>query len=72
MINLPRSFGERNLSRLGQMFEQVEIHRRGLGAIKVDMASYSSSVVALLMNKIPEAIRLNMIRFNEKDQLECK
>ena len=52
------------------MLDPVDMHRRGLEVIKVDLSTYSSFVVPLLMDKLPVSIRLNMIQFNEKDQLE--
>ena len=70
LINLPPVFGERNVSRLRQLLDQIEIHHRGLQTLGVDPATYSHFVVPFLMDKIPEQIRLSMIRFNPKDQLE--
>ena len=70
LINLPPVFGERNVSRLRQLLDQIEIHHRGLQTLGVDPATYSHFVVPFLIDKIPEPIRLSMIRFNPKDQLE--
>ena len=63
-------FGERNVNRLRQLLDQIEIHHRGLQTLGIDPATYSHFVVPFLMEKIPKFIRLSMIRFNPKDQLE--
>ena len=70
MINLPAVFSEKNVIRLRTLQDQIEIHYRGLEAIGVDRSSYSSIVVPILMEKVPEAIRYNMVRFEEKSHLE--
>ena len=63
MINLPSVFSEKNVTRLRSLHDTVEMHYRGLEALGVDKESYSSVVVPALMEKIPEVIRHNMIRF---------
>ena len=70
MINLPAVFNEKNVTRLRTLQDQIEIHYRGLEAIGVDRNSYSSIVVPILMEKVPEAIRYNMVRFEDKSHLE--
>ena len=70
MINLPAVFNEKNVTRLRTLQDQIEIHYRGLDAIGVDKNSYSSIVVPILMEKVPEAIRYNMVRFEDKSHLE--
>ena len=52
------------------MLDQTEAHYRGLEALQVDMATYSKFVVPLLMEKILEQMRINMIRFSTSDHLE--
>ena len=59
VINLPTVFNERNVTRLRTSQDQIEIHYRGLEVIGVDSNSYSSIVVLILMEKVPEAIRYN-------------
>lgn len=49
-----------------QMLYQVEVHRRGLEAMRCDMVPYSSFAIE------GRSIRLDMILFNEKEQLEWK
>ena len=45
--------------------DQIEAHYRGLEALGVDRQSYSSIVVPLLMAKLPDSVRMNMIRFGD-------
>ena len=63
MLNLAPVFNERNVSRLRHFLDDIETHFRGLEALGVDKDSYSSIVVPVLMDKLPEPIRINMIRF---------
>ena len=70
MINLPAVLNEKNVTRLRTLQDQIEIHYRGLEAIGVDKNSYSSIVAPILMEKVPEAIRYNMVRFEDKSHLE--
>ena len=41
----------------------------GLEALGVDQITYSTIVVPMLMEKIPEGVRFNMIRSTEKKQI---
>ena len=70
LISVSPVYSERNVARLRGMHDEIEIHLRGLEALGVDMATYSGFVVPVLMDKIPETMRLNMIRFHEKDQMD--
>ena len=70
LMNLPPVFNDRNVTWLRKLLDQIEAHYRGLEALKVDMATYSNFVVPLLMEKIPEQMRINMIRFSSRDHLE--
>ncbi|XP_065053577.1 uncharacterized protein LOC135682559 isoform X2 [Rhopilema esculentum] len=63
IMNLPPVFNERNIVRLRHLYDDIETHFRGLEALGADKDSYSSVVVPVVMEKIPEAIRINMIRF---------
>ena len=63
LMNLAPVFNERNIGRLCHLLDDIETHFRGLEALKVDKESYSCIVVPVLMDKIPEQIRMNMIRF---------
>ena len=70
LISTPPVYNERNVTRLRGMHDEIETHLRGLEALGVDMATYSGFVVPVLMDRVPETIRLNMIRFHSKDQME--
>eukprot|EP00794_Sanderia_malayensis_P019296 gene19296-biopygen16176 len=70
LINLPPVYNEKNVQRLRALHDQIETHFRGLQTISVKETTYSSIVVPVLMEKVPENIRISMIRFNEKDQMD--
>ena len=70
LINLTPVYNEKNISRLRTLHDQIEAHFRGLEAQGVEMSTYSSIVVPVLMEKIPEVVRFNMIRATEKNQLK--
>ena len=44
------------------MYDIVETHHRGLKALGVDEATYSTIVVPSILEKIPEGIRLSITR----------
>ena len=62
LVNAPIVFSEKNTARLRELYDVIETHYRGLEALGVDRTSYSAIVVPTLMDKIPDAVRLNMIR----------
>eukprot|EP00112_Aurelia_sp_Birch-Aquarium-sp1_P002793 Seg1309.3 transcript_id=Seg1309.3/GoldUCD/mRNA.D3Y31 product="hypothetical protein" protein_id=Seg1309.3/GoldUCD/D3Y31 len=61
MANLSPVFNEKSIGRLRNFHDQIEAHYRGLEALGVDKQSYSSIVVPLLMPKLPDSVRMNMI-----------
>ena len=63
LMNLNPVFNDRNIGRLRHLLDDIETHFRGLEALGVDKETYSSIVVPVLMDKLPENIRINMIRF---------
>ena len=63
MMSLNPMFNERNVGRLRHLLNDIESHYRGIKALGVDKETYSSIVVPVLMDKRPESIRINMIRF---------
>ena len=65
LINLPAVFSEKNANRLRNLHDQIETKFRAMEAQEIDKESYSSVVVPVLMSKIPESIRNNMIRFGD-------
>ena len=64
LINLAPVFSEKNVQRLRSFHDETETHFRAMEAQGVEKLSYSSVVVPMLMAKIPESLRNNMIRFN--------
>ena len=56
--------------RLRNFYDDVETHFRGLQALGVDQETYSSIVVPVLMDKLPDSVRINMIRFGDSNHLE--
>ena len=63
IMNLPPVFNERNTARLRHIYYDIEAHFRSLEALGADKDSYSSVVVPVVMEKIPEPMRISMIRF---------
>ena len=63
LINLAPVFSESSVERLRHLRDQIETHFRSLEAQGVEKESYSSVVVPVLMEKIPQSLRNNMIRF---------
>ena len=61
---------ERSQVRLRKFYDDVKTHFLGLEALDVDQDTYSSIVVPVLMDKLPESIRPNTIRFGEGNHLE--
>ena len=65
IIKAPTIFNEKCVGRIRELLDLVENHRRGLQALKVDEASYSSILVPVVMDKVPGPVRLSMIRGSE-------
>ena len=63
LLNLLPVFNEKNTPRIRQLYDDIETNFPGLEALGVDYDSYSSIVVPVLLEKIPEAVQLNMFRF---------
>ena len=61
---------EKYVGKLRALHDKVETHHRGLEALHVEEESYATIVVPVLLEKIPQAVRLNMVRASSKDQLE--
>ena len=70
LLNLAPVFNEKNVPRLRSFHDQIETHFRGLEALGVDKITYSSIIVPVLMEKLPEIIRLGMVRDAGKTHLE--
>ena len=65
LINLPVVHSEKNVSRLRNLHDQIETKFRALEAQGIEKQSHSSVVVPVLMAKILEGLRNNMIRFGK-------
>ena len=63
-------YDERRVDRMRSLHDSVETHFRGLEALHVNEETYASIVVPVLLEKIPQAVRLNMVRASSKDHLE--
>ena len=63
ITSLPPVFNERNTARLRHLYDDIEAHFPSQEALGADKDSYSSVVVPVVMEKIPEPIRISMIRF---------
>ena len=65
LLSLAPVFKETSMERLYNLQDQIETHFRALKAQCVYKESYSTVVVPVLMYKIPQSIRHNMIRFGK-------
>eukprot|EP00795_Rhopilema_esculentum_P008904 gene8904-biopygen10482 len=68
LLNLDAVFNEKHVKKMRELYDTIETHHRGLKALEVDEISYSNIVVPVLMDKVPEAVRLNMIRGSKNHQ----
>eukprot|EP00795_Rhopilema_esculentum_P008170 gene8170-biopygen9285 len=68
LLNLDAVFNEKHVKKMRELYDTIETHHRGLKALGVDETSYSNIVVPVLMDKVPEAVRLNMIRGSKNHQ----
>ena len=62
LLSVQAVYRERETARLRALYDKIECHYRGLIALKVDEATYSSIVVPTLLEKLPESVRLTMTR----------
>ena len=65
LLQLPPVFSDRDIPRPRKLLDDCEAHFRGLQALGVDKNTYSSVVVAALMQKLPENFRLMITRGEE-------
>ena len=63
LINLSPVFSEKSVNRIRNLHDQIETRFRAMEAQDINKESYSSVVVPILLSKIPETLRNNMIRF---------
>ena len=65
LLQLPPVFSDRDIPTPRKLFDDCEAHFRGLQALGVDKNTYSSVVVAALMQKLPENFCLMITRGEE-------
>ena len=65
LLNLTPVYNERNVVRLRALHDRIESHFQSLDALRIAEECYSSIVVPVLMEKIPESLRYNMIRCSD-------
>ena len=65
MLNLSPVYNKRSIARLRTLHDQIESHFRSLDVLGIAQQCYSVIVVPVLMEKIPESLRYNMIRFSD-------
>ena len=70
MLNAAGVFNERNVAKMKSLHDKVETHLRGLESMGTDQDTFASIVVPVLLEKIPQSVRLNMVRGAEKSHLE--
>ena len=70
MLNAAGVFNERNVTKMKSLHDKVETHLRGLESMGIDQDTFASIVVPVLFEKIPQSVRLNMVRSAEQSHLE--
>ena len=69
LMNVTPVFSERHINRSRALHDEIETHFRGLEALGVDQKTYSSIIVPSLMEKIPDNVRISMIRAGKRNHL---
>ena len=72
LLTLAPVFNQKHVPRLRSFHDQIETHFHRLEALGVDKITYSSIIVPVLMEKLPEIIRLGMVRDAGKTHCEWK
>ena len=67
LLHLSSVFNDKNVARLRHLHDEIETHYCGLEAQGVNG---STTVVSVLMEKVPEIVRLSMIRSSNKNHLK--
>ena len=62
LLSLPAVYSERDPARLRAFYDAIETHHRGLQALNVEQDKYATIVVPSLMDKLPETVRLSLLR----------
>ena len=70
MLNATGVFNERNVAKMKSLHDEVDTHLRGLESMGTDQDTFDTIVVPVLLENIPQSVRLNMVRGAEKIPLE--
>jgi len=62
LINMAPVYSNHDLRGMRQFYDLVEVHVRGLKALGVPSESYDSLLSSVLMNKVPQEVRLIISR----------
>ena len=62
LLNVSPVAQDKDTSGLRKLYDTVEIHHRGLEALKVDANTYEGIVVPAVISKLPEGVRLQITR----------
>ena len=68
IANAPPVYSEHDVGRLRELHDLVETHYRGLQALGVNERDYSTIIVPVVLEKIPNNFRLYMIRGEENHE----
>ena len=64
LLNVALVFNERDTTGLHRLNDKIEIHQRGLKALEVNANTYEGIVVPAILGKLPEAVKLQIMREN--------
>lgn len=67
ILKIPECQSVEKVTQLRFIFDQLNIHVRGLQALGVDSYQYGSLLIPIIMSKLPAEIRLIITRKTEKD-----
>jgi len=67
LLNLPAVANANDLKRLRQLYDNIEIHVRGLKTLDIASDSYGNLLMSIIMGKIPQELRLILTRNLEVD-----
>ena len=70
MLNLESVVNAADIKGIRQLYDEMEIHIRSLQSLGVSSESYGTLLVPVILNKIPEELRLLISRKFDKDKWE--
>lgn len=62
LLNVAAVFSGRDTAGLRRLYDQIEIHHRGLKALGIDASTYEGIAVPSIVGKLPEVVRLQITR----------